>query len=160
MGKQKQLRSADYYRALSMAYATGSELPEKRKRKKKLGTQAECRRFACQQSASTKKRNWADAMRRQMTPAEAHLWRALRKLSNSENLIEAQVVISGYIADFCCFKYRLVIEVDGPIHDQQKAYDSTRDAHLLHRGYRTLRFTNQQVLENRAQVLGMIIEAL
>jgi very-short-patch-repair endonuclease len=158
--RRNQLGAADWYRTLSMAYATGAELPAKAKNKPKIGTRAERRLRACQQSATKEKLQMAEELRRKMTPAEVHLWKILSKLNSREMLIESQVVIGGYIADFCCFKYRLVIEVDGPIHDSRKEYDALRDYHLRRRGYRTLRFTNDEVFQNRALVIGKIMEAL
>jgi len=109
------------------------------------------------QKSNPDKLKFAEQMRANMTPAERHLWLALSKL---QPLFLPQVVLFGYIADFCCHRYKLVVEVDGSSHDDRKDYDLQRDQHLQQKRYRTLRFTNQQVIEQRASVLGRIIEAL
>jgi very-short-patch-repair endonuclease len=100
---------------------------------------------------------YAQQMRQNMTPAEDHLW---RKLQNLSPLFLPQVVVFGYIADFCCFSRKVIVEVDGEYHTLQGEKDRQRDLNLMKRGFRTLRFTNGQVFNSRPLVLGQIIEAL
>lgn len=51
----------------------------------------------------------------------------------------------GFIVDFYCSKYRLAIELDGPIHNQQRAYDARRDQILRAQGITTLRIRNEDL---------------
>ncbi len=55
--------------------------------------------------------------------------------------------IGPYFADFCCVPRRLIIEVDGSQHGQpqHKRKDALRTAYLRERGYRVIRFSNEQV---------------
>jgi very-short-patch-repair endonuclease len=62
--------------------------------------------------------------------------------------------------DFYCARARLIVEVDGPIHDARQEEDAIRDAFLKNRGFRVLRFTNDEVNGNMDCVLQRIKEAL
>ncbi len=64
--------------------------------------------------------------------------------------------IDRFVVDFCCPKASLVIEVDGPIHDRQKEEDQAREECLTEMGYRVIRFTNDQVMNNIEKVLSEI----
>ncbi len=59
-----------------------------------------------------------------------------------------------FIADFYCHPQKLIIEIDGDIHltCEQKKYDKERSEVLREMGYRIIRFTNQEVLENWEEV--------
>jgi very-short-patch-repair endonuclease len=85
------------------------------------------------------------------------MWEELRYWRYSKVRFRRQAVLRGYIADFYCPKARLVVEIDGPIHDPWK--DRIRDGHLAKVGLRVIRFTNAQVLTNLPQVLVEIREA-
>jgi very-short-patch-repair endonuclease len=73
-----------------------------------------------------------------------------------------QVAIGPYVADFYCHALKLVVELDGEIHetDPQMAHDENRDANLRALGYVILRFKNQQVLETPEIVLAEIYRLL
>jgi len=58
-----------------------------------------------------------------------------------------------FVADFYCFENRLVIEIDGGIHDQQKEYDELRTHVINCLGIKVIRFTNEQVLNELSWVL-------
>lgn len=68
--------------------------------------------------------------------------------------------IGDFIADFACVEARLVIEVDGSQHMAKAGYDTERSRHIEERGYRVLRFWNNDVTENIAGVKERILEAL
>ena len=70
--------------------------------------------------------------------------------------------IEGYIADFVCHTARLVIELDGGQHfsDDQEQADGARTAVIEGRGFRVIRFSNLDVITNRAGVLETIVAAL
>jgi very-short-patch-repair endonuclease len=87
----------------------------------------------------------AREMRKAMTPAEIRLWLALRRLRADGFHFRRQVPFRGYFLDFVCHGYCLVIEVDGQTHDDRVDHDRLRDAVLAREGYRTLRFSNEDV---------------
>jgi very-short-patch-repair endonuclease len=71
-----------------------------------------------------------------------------------------QQIIDGFIVDFYCHRAGLVIEVDGPIHQQQKIEDAERTRALSQRGLKVIRFTNPEVMNNLNQVLQTITDEL
>ena len=101
----------------------------------------------------------ARELRRNMTPAERILWEKLRHNRLNGLQFRRQQIIDGFIVDFYCHSKALVVEVDGDIHDEQKAYDSERDNSLIARGFGVLRFTNEEVKDDLATVLQKIIKA-
>lgn len=90
-----------------------------------------------------------------MTDAEKKLWSHLRGRQISDAVFRKQVPIGPYIADFCCLKARLIVEVDGGQHDESKT-DVSRDAWLRNIGYRVVRVWNNEVLGNIEGVLQVI----
>ena len=103
----------------------------------------------------------ASKMRKQATPAERVLWRALR-LKTTQVSFRRQHPIGPYIVDFVCINAKLIIELDGGGHvafDQIK-YDKARDEYLRVRGFRILRYFNNDVLRNLEGVMNDITEAL
>ena len=89
----------------------------------------------------------ARRLRREMTLAERVLWKQLRKL---EMNFRRQAPIERYIADFVHHESRLIVEVDGPVHDEPEvqARDLQRTAWLQSRGYRVIRFSEKEVRDN------------
>lgn len=73
-----------------------------------------------------------------------------------------QEPVGPYFADFCCRKAKLVVEVDGATHstDAELARDTSREAFLLARGYRVMRFRNAEVYEEMDGVIETILAAL
>ncbi|BBD58098.1 hypothetical protein NIES2109_08670 [Nostoc sp. HK-01] len=98
-------------------------------------------------------------LRRQMTPEEKILWQHLRGNRLNGLHFRRQQIIDGFIADFYCHAARLVIEVDGKIHEQQAEYDVERDKVLLARGLRLLRIRNEEVEQQLDRVLMLISQA-
>jgi very-short-patch-repair endonuclease len=99
-------------------------------------------------------------LRAEMTPAEAVLWERLRAGRLEVRRIRRQHPIGRYIADFCCPASKLIVEVDGPIHQGREAEDAARQAYLEQRGYTVLRVTNEDVFERLDLVLERIRDAL
>lgn len=97
----------------------------------------------------------AKEMRAKPTEAEAALWEQLRNKKLGIKFRQ-QHVIDKFIADFCCIEAGLIVEVDGDIHDSQKIVDEQRTEILEHLGYRVVRFTNEEVLNNINVVLNSI----
>ncbi|MFZ5917320.1 MAG: endonuclease domain-containing protein [Chloroflexota bacterium] len=98
----------------------------------------------------------AKTMRRNMTPAEKRLWSALRRNQLDGLHFRRQQIIDGFIVDLYCQAAGLVVEVDGPVHDQQVEYDITRDRALAARGLHILRVKNEEVMQNMERVLDQI----
>lgn len=99
-------------------------------------------------------------MRRNPTPAESCLWSFLRGRQIEGRKFVRQYPIPPYIVDFCCREKKLVVEADGGIHLSQQFDDRTRDQNLAEHGYRVLRFSNDDVLNNINAVVTIIQEAL
>ena len=111
------------------------------------------------QKVSGELRDRVKELRRNMTPTEKILWQKLRHNRLNGFQFRRQQIIDGYIVDFYCHAKALVVEVDGDIHDQQVEYDNERDAHLISRGFRVLRFTNEAINQNLTTVLQKISNA-
>ena len=94
--------------------------------------------------------------RTQPTKAEDALWQAIRRKGVPGFKFRRQHVIDRFVVDFYCASARLVVEVDGPIHDFSKAEDAVRQEFLESLNLRVLRFSNDEVLVNLAGVLGRI----
>ncbi|OWK38161.1 endonuclease domain-containing protein [Fimbriiglobus ruber] len=95
-------------------------------------------------------------LRRDRTPAERLLWSHLRGRRLGGFRFRRQQIIEGYIADFYCAETGLVIELDGPIHEQQAEADGHRDAVLANHKLTILRVKNERVLNDVAGVLAEI----
>ena len=100
------------------------------------------------------------------TLAEKHLNKALQRAKKrakrewgaSIMLFNRQVLKCGYILDFYFLRARLAVEVDGPYHSspKQRRYDKRRDAVLAKADIKTLRFTNDEVLNSTERVVDEI----
>jgi very-short-patch-repair endonuclease len=99
-------------------------------------------------------------LRINQTEAERKLWRCLRAKRFAGFKFKRQQPIDNYVADFCCMRGRLVIEVDGGQHQEQRAYDDQRTKYLNEQGFRVLRFWNSEVMSNIDSVLQAIFLAL
>lgn len=71
-----------------------------------------------------------------------------------------QHVVGNYIVDFVCGEKRLIVEVDGSQHLDQRGYDKTRDEYLCRQGFAVLRFWNNEVLNELDAVLDTIRKVL
>jgi very-short-patch-repair endonuclease len=95
---------------------------------------------------------FAKRLRREMTPSERRLWKALRRNALDGFHFRRQQVIEGYIADFYCDAAKLAIELDGGAHQDQWRYDETRDKTIASIGVRVLRIPNDALLDVEAAV--------
>ena len=106
-------------------------------------------------------RDFARELRNQPTLAEGRLWHFLRtgKLGVK---FRRQAAIGPYIVDFVCFSHRLIVELDGPQHveDRGKDHDARRTDWLASRGFRVIRFRNQLLDEDIWSVVEEIERAL
>jgi len=99
-------------------------------------------------------------LRRSMTPTEKKLWSSLRANRLDGLHFRRQIVVEGYIADFYCHAARLVVEVDGGVHQQQQGYDGLRDQVMKAAGYAVLRIPAEEVESNVEHVLTKIRKAV
>jgi very-short-patch-repair endonuclease len=102
----------------------------------------------------------ARILRRELTPAERRLW--FEFLSGLPQKFTRQKPIGHYVADFYCWKHRLVIELDGDSHFTARGenYDLLRTAELESLGLSVLRFTNIEVMQNFEAVCEAVLRAL
>jgi very-short-patch-repair endonuclease len=96
-------------------------------------------------------------LRASMTDAERKLWYALRSRSIGPKF-RRQVPLGPFIVDFACFEMKIIVEVDGSQHAKNQ-HDVARDLYFNERGYRVLRFWNNDVLRNLDGVLQAIFAA-
>ena len=104
----------------------------------------------------------ARKLRREPPEPERAMWRILFSLRRSGVNFRRQVQIGDYYVDFACHQPAVVIEVDGDTHagDRAQSSDSVRDDYLSGRGYRVLRFWNNDVMDNPDGVYSTIVAAL
>lgn len=84
------------------------------------------------------------------------MWALLRRRRLNGLKFRRQVPIDRYIVDFACFDVRLVIELDGAVHDDQVLYDLERTGRLEACGWHVLRFSNELVMSDASAVLEAI----
>jgi len=103
-------------------------------------------------------RSNARALRKNATDAERILWSGLRDHRLNGAGFRRQVPIGNYIADFICHAAKLVIELDGGQHfsDPAERADAKRSRMIEAQGFQVLRFSNHDVMTNRAGVLETI----
>ncbi|MER8865921.1 endonuclease domain-containing protein [Mesorhizobium sp. M0751] len=108
------------------------------------------------QPVAPTKRRFARSMRREPTAAEDRLWHELRGRKLDSIKFRRQVPVGRFIADFVCAEGRLIVEIDGSQHADSD-YDRERDSELKARGFRVLRFWNDDVLRDLNAVCDTII---
>ena len=104
----------------------------------------------------------ARELRKKQTPAEAVMWELLRNKRFMNLKFRRQHQFGDYIVDFYCNEHKLVIELDGGIHSDEKQArkDKTRDAYMDSLGLTVLRFDNTEVLKSPGSVLEKIASSL
>ena len=100
----------------------------------------------------------ARQMRAAPTPAEALLWKKLRKRQLGGLKFRRQHIIHAYIVDFYYPAARLAIEIDGAVHDEQEEYDQEREKILQDFGYQVVRFKNADVEKNLDLIVAGIYD--
>ena len=100
----------------------------------------------------------ARELRKNQTPQEAKLWNLLRNHQFYGYEFRRQYPIGDYIADFICRKKKIIIELDGGHHNEDKNLinDSKRTEFLNSLGYKVLRFWNNEVDNNIEGVFNVI----
>ena len=102
------------------------------------------------------KRAFARSLRREPTDAESFLWKEVRGRRFNRIKFRRQVPVPPYVADFLCTEAMLIIEVDGGQHGESVS-DEARTRFLKARGFRVLRFWNEEVLREIDAVCDTII---
>jgi len=102
----------------------------------------------------------ARQLRKQQTVAERKLWWLLRSRALYSFKFYRQYAIGPYFADFCCRTYKLIIELDGGQHADNKDYDDERTRFLEAAGYKVIRFWNNELICQEDAVLQAILNAL
>jgi very-short-patch-repair endonuclease len=98
----------------------------------------------------------ARILRKRMTNCEILLWEKLRGKQILGLRFRSQHPIDIFIADFYCHEARLVVEIDGEIHEGQIEYDDGREVEIEKYGIKVIRFTNDEVINNRDNVVNKI----
>lgn len=106
----------------------------------------------------------ARELRNKLTPSEQVFWLRLKE-QFPKYKFRRQHPISIYIADFYCHKLKIVIEIDGPVHDSEEAKlnDEKRQKDLENLNLTVIRFTNEQIkneIETVIEVVSSVIEKL
>lgn len=101
-------------------------------------------------------RQHARGLRRRQTDAERRLWHALRNRALERRKFRRQHPIGNYIVDLVCLDAKLLIELDGSQHLEQATYDQRRQVYLELRGFRVLRFWDDELLKDLQPVLEVI----
>lgn len=113
-------------------------------------------KFRCiRKYAKPWKRKMASRLRRNMTWPEKMIWSKLRDKQIGINCY-AQKIVLGYILDIWIPSAGICVEIDGASHLTRKAYDNRRDSVLKKRGIVTMRFKNDEVMNNLNAVVALI----
>ncbi|MFH1427758.1 MAG: endonuclease domain-containing protein [Patescibacteria group bacterium] len=96
-------------------------------------------------------------LRKDSTETEKIMWDKLRNRKLGEKF-RRQYGIGHYIADFCCPIEKLIIEIDGEIHNEQEQilYDEERSKDIRELGFKVIRFINTEVKNNLDNVVDKI----
>ncbi|GGG54969.1 hypothetical protein GCM10011414_26030 [Croceivirga lutea] len=97
-------------------------------------------------------------LRKNLTPAEAFLWKHLKAKQLGGKRFQKQHSIGTYIVDFYCASEKLVIELDGEVHNNPvaEAYDEKRTEFIASLGITVIRFENEMVFKHLSSVLAEI----
>lgn len=110
--------------------------------------------------APVKIRNLSRILRKDATDAERKLWMQLRRRQVGGRRFRRQHPLGPYIVDFVCLEVKLIVEIDGGQHADAVATDAQRTQWLEQRGFRVVRYWNNEVLGNTEAVLERIAELL
>lgn len=104
----------------------------------------------------------AKEMRNKPTEAEKMLWNVLSNKGLEDLKFRRQHIIGEYIVDFVCLEKRLIIEVDGSIHQlpEQKEHDDMRTKWLQSKGFKLIRFSNKEILTDLYNTIELIRKEL
>jgi len=95
--------------------------------------------------------------RKNPTEAEQVIWKKVLMKRKTGYKFLRQKPINRFVLDFYCSELNLAIEIDGSWHDKKKGYDRARDRFLQHIGIETIRFTNEEILNDIDNVNTVIM---
>ncbi|MCC6789393.1 MAG: DUF559 domain-containing protein [Hyphomonadaceae bacterium] len=98
----------------------------------------------------------AKELRKELTPSEKKLWLLLREIEGVR--FRKEVPIGDYVFDFACYGARLLIEIDGSIHERADVQenDKAKTIYAATQGFRVLRFLNNDVWDRPAWVVAEV----
>jgi very-short-patch-repair endonuclease len=99
-------------------------------------------------------------LRHNTTDEEKLLWERLRNRKFNGLKFRRQEAVGRFVADFICFEKKILIELDGSQHLEQKERDEERDLWFREQGYKVIRFWNHEVTEDVEGVLERIKQNL
>ena len=102
----------------------------------------------------------ARELRGKQTPAEEMFWELVRNRKFLDLKFRRQHQVGSYVVDFYCDQHKLVIELDGGIHNTRKEKDQKRDRYLESQGFRVLRIKNEELLRSPQTILEQIAQNL
>ena len=102
--------------------------------------------------------NLAKTLRKRSTDAELILWQRIKARRLEGIKFRRQQPIEDFIVDFLSFENRIIIELDGGQHVEDRQKDRERDKLLTQAGFKVLRFWNNEIFENLDGVLERIQE--
>jgi len=110
--------------------------------------------------ATPPKTQFARHLRKSQTEAEGLLWQALRNRRLAGYKFRRQVPKDKYVVDFICEAQKLIIEVDGPSHQEAQDYDAARTKTLESLGYTVMRLANEDCFDDMDATVEAIWQAL
>lgn len=100
--------------------------------------------------------SFAKQLRNNATDVERLLWQQIRNSQFEGVKFRRQQPIENFIVDFVSFTPKLIIELDGGQHAENRIYDQQRDKCLRKNGFVVLRFLNNEIIDNIEGVLEVI----
>jgi type I restriction enzyme M protein len=102
----------------------------------------------------------ARELRKKQTPTEEVMWEMLRDRRFLGLKFRRQHQIGDYIVDFYCDEKRVVVELDGGIHESRRDKDQKRDSYLQSSGFRVIRFKNEEFFDDMDGCLAHLADSL
>jgi len=99
----------------------------------------------------------ARELRKKMTLSEKLIWEKIRNRQVLNKKFLRQKIIGRFIADFYCDEIKLIVEIDGDVHEIEQERDLSRDSWLSDNGYNIVRFKNSEIEKGIDQVLEQLI---
>jgi len=104
--------------------------------------------------------HFAKTLRSSQTDAEKKLWHCLRDKRLGGIKFKRQQPLGPYIVDFCSFESKVIIELDGGQHAKEAEKEAKRTRYLSERGYKVIRFWDNEVLSSVEAVQEVLLEKL
>ena len=109
---------------------------------------------------TTEQRQFARQLRRQATKPEDALWSLLRNRQLDGLKFRRQAPLLGYTVDFICIDRKLIVEIDGRQHRWEADYDAARTGEIERHGFKVIRFSNAEVVDDSDAVIAAIRGAI